>query len=129
MNYQAIVITFLESLGFETMLQDDAQGFLSNIDITNGVIRYSSRASAGDLLHEAGHLAILPGCYRAIATANLDELSAMMFEECCDLDPEDPMIRCLLQTGDTEATAWAWAAGIHLGLPPEVIIENHSYGG
>lgn len=34
-----------------------------------------------------------------------------------------------MQCSDPEATAWAWAAGVHLGLPPEAVIMDHEYDG
>jgi hypothetical protein len=34
------------------------------------------------------------------------------------------MTRAMLQTGDCEATAWAWAAGKHLNVPERSIIVH-----
>lgn len=35
----------------------------------------------------------------------------------------------VMQSGECEATSWSWAAGMHLGLDSEVIIENASCEG
>jgi hypothetical protein len=61
----------------------------------------------GDLLHEAGHLAVMPRDRRAAA--------------------ED-------DTGDDggeelAAIAWSYAATLYLGLPPSVLFHEHGYRG
>ncbi len=43
--------------------------------------------------------------------------------------PDSPLSRAIIQCSDPEATAWAWAAGIHLGLPPKIIIQHDEYDG
>ncbi|WP_237113908.1 hypothetical protein [Pseudomonas aeruginosa] len=35
----------------------------------------------------------------------------------------------MIQTSDTEVTAWAWAAGVHLQIPPKMIIMDDEYSG
>ncbi len=37
-------------------------------------------------------------------------------------------MRAALQCSDPEATAWAWAAGKHLGIPEDEIILDSEYG-
>lgn len=49
--------------------------------------------------------------------------------EALDLDPDHPLMKAIVQCSDTEATAWAWAAGVHLGLPHEVIVRDEDYAG
>jgi len=61
----------------------------------------------GDLLHEAGHLAVLL--------------------------PED-RVRCGPDAGadmgnEIAAQTWSYAAAIHLGLPPEVVFHGEGYKG
>jgi hypothetical protein len=65
----------------------------------------------GDLLHEAGHLAVLPAAARAAVD---DALSAAS-----DTD----------HSGELEALAWAYAAAVELGLPPSVLIHEGGYLG
>lgn len=61
----------------------------------------------GDLLHEAGHLAVAPGPERR----SLDN----------DVSKD---------AGDEMATlAWSWAALTHLGLAPEVVFHPDGYKG
>ncbi|WP_234821221.1 hypothetical protein [Pseudomonas amygdali] len=54
-----------------------------------------------------------------------------MFQEmeASEIAPDSPLMRAALQAGDPETTAWAFAAGVSLGLPIEVIILDHEYGG
>ncbi|MFL1449222.1 hypothetical protein ACI77O_12575 [Pseudomonas tritici] len=45
------------------------------------------------------------------------------------LEPDDALVRAMIQAGETEATAWAFAAGRAVGLPDELIIQDCEYGG
>ncbi|MBP6748233.1 MAG: hypothetical protein KA144_01230 [Xanthomonadaceae bacterium] len=65
----------------------------------------------GDLLHEAGHLAVLPPALRTAADDDLAD----------EADVE--------HAGELEAMAWAWAAVVELGLPVEVLIHEGGYNG
>ena len=84
-----------------------------------------------DLLHEAGHLALIPGRFRPGMNGDLSDGFTVMFKalDALDLPPDDPLSRAALQCSDPEATAWAWAAGTALGLPPETIITDDQYDG
>ena len=119
----------LNAIGIETCVVEGATGFLDGVRIVNGALHVSPDARVSDVLHEAGHLAILPRRYRHLANDDLDDLVREMFEtaEREGLESESPLYRALLQCSDTEATAWAWAFGRHLGLAPETIIEDHQY--
>ncbi len=61
----------------------------------------------GDILHEAGHIAVTPAADRA------------------SLGPEG-----LADAGlEMAAMAWSYAASIHLGLPPELVFHSGGYKG
>lgn len=84
-----------------------------------------------DLLHEDGHIAILPSRFRPFATGDVDDAMKPHFEaymaEHSFIDEdgnEDPVIRGMLQARETEAIAWSWAAGKHLGVPEEEIMPD-----
>ena len=72
---------------------------------------------------------MLPSQWRPKASGDLDTLFAEMFADTATnrLDPDCPAMRALLQCGELEATAWAWAAGLHIGLVPNHIIQNNTY--
>lgn len=44
-------------------------------------------------------------------------------------DPDNPVLRAVIQATDPEVTAWAWAAGKALGLPVSLIIADNDYQG
>ena len=65
----------------------------------------------GDLLHEAGHLAVLPFAVRRTVSGNLPDTVLAEY------------------AGEPEATAWAYPALREIGLPPEVLFHEGGYGG
>jgi hypothetical protein len=81
--------------------------FLPGIDIRHGMLLIDEGrlAHPGDLLHEAGHLAVADPAERGAAK----------------LSPSD---------GDEMAAiAWSWAALKHLGLDPAIVFHSHGYRG
>jgi hypothetical protein len=65
----------------------------------------------GDLLHEAGHIAITPSSLRSALDDALDASSSAP------------------HSGEAEATAWAYAAVAHLQLHPSVLFHEGGYRG
>jgi hypothetical protein len=99
---------FVRNIGIDVQAAElpDAT-FLPGIDIRNGVILVDEArlAHPGDLLHEAGHLAV----------ADPAERSAEK------LSPSD---------GDEiAAIAWSWAALKHLDLDPAIVFHADGYRG
>lgn len=81
--------------------------FLPGIDVRNGVILVDEErlAHPGDLLHEAGHLAVTDAAERHAPR----------------LTPSD---------GDEMATiAWSFAAAKHLDVDPAIVFHPHGYRG
>ena len=87
--------------------------FLPGIRLAAGtlVVDRAALRWPGDLLHEAGHIATTPAALRA----TLDDQLA-----------DDPAIP---HRGEAEATAWAWAALTHLGLPAGLLFHEGGYHG
>lgn len=87
----------------------DVSTFLPGISIANGriLVDEAKLLSPGDLLHEAGHLAVMPPEKRATADGKLD----------ADMGDE------------IGAVAWSWAALRHLDIDPEVVFHPHGYKG
>lgn len=123
------VLHFLSEIGLPWEWAPGAAGFIPNVDIRDGVLLIDPGAKASAVLHEAGHLAILPGEFRERAGSNVDGVVRIMFQELAGEDPDSPRVRAALQCSDPEATAWAWAAGLACGLAPERIIEDEEYDG
>ncbi len=110
----ATIVDFLSSIGIAVQpgaLSDDT--FLPALRITGGGLVYDAQRLRwpGDLLHEAGHIAITPASQRAGLNDALDGHDAAP------------------HAGEVEAIAWSWAALVHLGLPPELLFHPEGYKG
>lgn len=109
------ITDFLISIGIAvhaTDLPDDT--FLPGISIKTGAlyIDESKLKYPGDLLHEAGHLAVMSPEQRRNATG--------------DLEPGEGIKPDSLEMG---AIAWSYAALVHLGLNPAVVFHEEGYRG
>ena len=91
-----------------------ADSFLPGIRVTRGSLMFDRDALRwpGDLLHEAGHIAVTPSSLRS--TLN---------------DDVDPTGLGVPHAGEAEATAWAYAAIVHLRLQPSVLFHEGGYRG
>lgn len=93
--------------------------------------------SPGDILHDAGHVAITPSIFRPHMIGG--DFSAALTPHAsryCDTHPfiddngtEDPIYRALLQVGEHEAQAWSYAAVVASGIPPESVFHADGYEG
>jgi hypothetical protein len=117
-HYRSIV-DFLDRIGLE-IVEDTlpADTFLPGIALRDGglVVDPEKLVWPGDLLHEAGHLAVLPAAIRHTAHDDLAEHATV----------EHAGVE---HAGELEAMAWAWAAAVELGLPAEVLIHEGGYNG
>lgn len=105
---------FIRSTGIEvraTPLGEDT--FIPGIYLSKGnmLVDEEKLLYPGDLLHEAGHIALIPAGLRKYATGNVGEVA---------------------EIGDAyevESIAWSWAAVIELGIAPEILFHDHGYKG
>ena len=106
-RFRDIILAFLREAGIPVreMRLDDP--FLPGLDIRDGtiVVDWTRLPHVGDLLHEAGHLAVTAPVQR-----NAQKL---------DPTPGDEMA----------AIAWSYAASVHLGVPIEVLFHPAGYKG
>ena len=105
------ILDFLRSVGIP--LEERAitgETLLPGVEIREGrlIVDRERLVWPGDLLHEAGHLALVPSELR-------DRISG-------DL-PDIP------HAGEAEATAWAWAATVAIGLEPGILFHEGGYHG
>lgn len=123
------VLSFLESIGIPTTARPGAKGFIDGIAIVEGSLHYDPAVvRSSDLLHEAGHLAVIPSEYRKRANGDLDGLFDFMFQDAQRrFDIDSPEMRTVIQAGECEASAWAYAAGVAIGLEPDDIIHPDDY--
>jgi hypothetical protein len=109
------ILAFLAEVGIdvrETALEGTT--FLPGIAIRDGALLFDRQRLQwpGDLLHEAGHLAVLPAALRPQAQDDLQEE---------DLQAE--------HAGELEALAWAYAAAARIGIPIDVVVHEGGYKG
>lgn len=122
-------LDFFRAIGLPWAWKRGANGFLDGVEVERGALLIDPCASASNILHEAGHLAIMPGRFRVNASGDLSAAMEQMFGEVDFTDPDSGIARAAIQCGDAEATAWAWAVGVHLRLPPRTVIKDAEYDG
>lgn len=119
MNKQELtekIIHFIRSIGLEAAQADLGEAtFLPGIHIEKGTILYDPEKLLypGDLLHEAGHLAILT--------------SEERLQLCGDIKAEEAGRD--ITADEIGASLWSYAALKAIGLPPEVVFHPDGYRG
>ncbi|ASG25363.1 hypothetical protein [Nitrospirillum viridazoti] len=125
------IVGFLRDIGFTVKYGAGAQGgFLPGVNIAAGVLHVDPETlvGPGDLLHEAGHMAILPLRLHAQLGRDLEaDMRAAIAAEAGPGLPADPRLSVPLQQGEMMAQAWSYAAALHLGVPLECIFFPGSY--
>lgn len=108
------LISFIRSIGIaihEGIV--DNKTFLPGIEIRNGelIVDRKKLLYPGDLLHEAGHIAVAPANERP-------RLNEEMIRSSKSREAEEMM-----------AIAWSYAACIHLNVDPLVVFHEQGYKG
>lgn len=103
------MVDWLRQLGLTVRFAPLQDTFLPGVTLEPGglVVDPAQLLYPGDLLHEAGHLAVMPPAQRASTGSNAgsgmgDEIAAQ---------------------------TWSYAAALHLGLPPEIVFHAAGYHG
>jgi hypothetical protein len=108
------IVQFLDSIGIAARDRDlgDAT-FLPGLDIDRGVLLIDRARLewTGDLLHEAGHIAVTPAALRP---------------QLCGAIEADPAVE---HADEPVATAWAYAALTAIGLPAQLLFHAGGYHG
>lgn len=113
-EYLEKCISFLSEIGIEIKFEKLHEPcFLPGLSIHNGAIIIDREALKypGDILHEAGHIAVVPVSERVTLTASVIEKREMR-------EAEEMM-----------AIAWSYAACMYLGLDPYVVFHDEGYKG
>lgn len=108
------ITLFLTCIGLSVKYQTlDDTTFLPGIYVANGVIQIDKEKLLypGDLLHEAGHLALLPPAERLQITGNIEP----------DENKQNSM--------EMGVICWSWAALVHLQLDPKIVFHDNGYRG
>lgn len=111
-KYQQVMCKFIESLGIAIIpKQLDHPTFLPGLDLGPNCIYLDAEKMQypGDLLHEAGHLAVTTAAQRAAVGSDALELP-------WPTDGEE-----------IAAVLWSYAAALHLGVPLEVVFHDNGY--
>lgn len=107
-------IHFLNNIGIPTLFRKIESGsFLPGLLIENGsiIIDKDALLYPGDILHEAGHIAVAPAAERS-------SLNQQSIAESKNRETEEMM-----------AIAWSYAACIHLELDPHIVFHESGYKG
>lgn len=136
-----IIERFLNELGFRMVYENQQrQTVIPGVHV-EGMAIYVYRPallSAGDVLHEAGHMAIVPAMFRPKISGDLEAtlcplasvyLATHRFIIDDDRGTEDMVSRGLLQVGESEAQAWSYAAAVASGLDPRSVFHDAAYNG
>lgn len=114
MTIPPTILPFIESIGIEVIegpIPDSC--FLPGLRIDRGrlLVDMQQLLYPGDLLHEAGHIALVPRVERHTL---MDETIGQRPNAAAE---------------EMAAIAWSWAAGKHLQLAPEIIFHADGYRG
>ncbi|MBB4861572.1 hypothetical protein HNP46_000383 [Pseudomonas nitritireducens] len=132
-EYSAVAVNFLREIGL-TLVEVPSipnASFLEDVRVVEGTLHYLASAKACNLLHEAGHVAIVPAKYRHLMNDDVEVGVKAMFQQ-MEIDhvmPGTPEFQAGLQVSEAEASAWSWAAGLAAGIPEELIIEDWCFEG
>ena len=110
MNTVVAIAGFFAEIGLPYQFAElPGPTFLPGVAIRRGVLTIDREKLLypGDLLHEAGHMAVLPAAERA-------EMDG-------DVGPDGGM--------EMAAIAWSYAAALHIGIPVEVVFHDEGYLG
>lgn len=124
-------IEFLNEIGIKASFGtiSDAS-FLKTVEIRDGDLIISDDCPLHDILHEAGHVALIPQKFRILLNGSVYDCAEKIYSQLSEYekyDVDNPPVRSLIHASDTEATAWAWAAGKYLDIPNNLIIPPCSY--
>jgi len=132
-------IDFVRSIGIPvttTSGEDIAGAFTPYCRIeAGGLVVNPEKVFPGDILHEAGHIAVMPARFRPSASGTLGKSLREMKDyldahsDAIGRFPEDPTIRGIVQSGEAEAAAWQYAAAQHIGLPDMWLFPPESFEG
>jgi hypothetical protein len=107
------IVAFLREIGIEVVFEEGVEGFLPGLRVDRGRLLVDERRLEwpGDLLHEAGHLALVPAARRPQTTGEVEV-------------PGVPMAQV-----EPAAMLWSYAAALHVGVDPAIVFHEGGYRG
>lgn len=115
--YLQPILSFLEKKDIPFALENiKKNSFLPGILIQNGtlIIDTALLQFPGDVLHEAGHIAVAPPATRMHLSDPISDNAQLDFDAA---------------THELMTLAWSYAAAIECGIPPEVVFHPEGYKG
>jgi hypothetical protein len=105
----AQIVSFLREVGIDVTHADLPESFLPGIAIENGglLVDEGRLEFPGDLLHEAGHLAVAPPARRAGMSGDIDDMPDL----------------------EWAAIPWSYAAALEIGIDPALVFHGGGYRG
>ncbi|WP_273020652.1 hypothetical protein [Oceanicaulis sp. UBA2681] len=121
---------FLTAIGLPvTRAQLPSDSFIPGVAVRHGALKVDpdQLGSPGDILHEAGHLAVTPARLRGRLDADIDACASALID--------DPHLKVteteasILNRTEPLAIAWSYAAALEAGVSPECVFWEQGYGG
>jgi hypothetical protein len=105
----ARITAFLREIGIPVTATDVPESFLPGIAIDLGamLVDEARLRYPGDLLHEAGHLAVAPPDVRSGLSGDIDDLPDL----------------------EWAAIPWSYAAALQIGIDPALVFHDGGYRG
>lgn len=113
-NLLQTILDFLESIGISVVKKDITEStFLPGIKIHKGVLFIDEMllANPGDILHEAGHIAVMTLDERSNISGNVQQNRPEGYND------------------EMGAILWSYAALVHLKIDPIVVFHPEGYKG
>jgi hypothetical protein len=125
------IVAFLRGIGMQVEYGEGGRdGFLPGVNIRGGVMHVhpETLVGPGDLLHEAGHMIVLPRRYWPSMNRDMQaDIEALLAEQSTRDGTPDPVLTRAVRQGEIMAQAWSYAVVRHLGLPQECLFFPGSY--
>ena len=119
------IVNFVREIGFDVQYGAGAAGgFLPGVNIYSGALHIdpSTLMGPGDILHEAGHIIVVPRRYWSRMQTDLQtSVDLLAAEELAPDGRPNPLLTHAKQMGEFMAQAWSYAVALHLGLSPGCI--------
>lgn len=125
-------LNFLNSIDveFQTSSNIPIDSFAPHIEIKKGIIYFNpEKALLMDLIHDAGHMALIPKQFRHLFNGNMLKGFQQYNKYLEDIRYSSVESNILEACNDPCVTAWAWAVGKHLGFAGKDVIDDKGYGG
>ncbi|WP_114391874.1 hypothetical protein [Oleisolibacter albus] len=123
------IIAFLRDIGLAVEIGPGAAGgFLPGVNIHAGILHVDpdTLVGSGDVLHEAGHIAIVPRRFWPQLGTDLQQSTTAAITAEMGV-PDDPVLRQIQLNSEGMAQAWSYAAALAIGVPPACIFFPGAY--